>query len=140
MFMLDRETICGDRSHVVPFSSSISNVQGLHSPAILGCYRGGNSHAHVGVIRITNESAADMWERHDDGDELLFIVEGRMIMTVREQGGEVALEAGAGDLLFIARGAGHTAQVLSDEVRLAFLSPVRGTTVWNERHRSPAAT
>lgn len=125
---------------VAAFRTRLEDLDPLHKPEMIFPHPIGCGTAHFGVIRITEETAAGMWERHDDGDELLMVFHGRMRMTVSGHGGDTVLNAGPGDVVFIPRGAAHTARILTDEVRLAFLSPASRSKVWQDQGLSPGRT
>jgi mannose-6-phosphate isomerase-like protein (cupin superfamily) len=68
---------------------------------------------------------ADHWERHPAGDEVLFVLEGRLLATIEAEGGaqEAVVEAGQG--LIVPRARWHRLQVLAPGRLLAF-TPVCG--------------
>lgn len=86
----------------------------------------------IGVVARARGSTDGAWERHDGGDELLVIVRGRAIFTIRREGGETeVVEVGPSQALRIPRGAAHTAHVL-DDLHVLFVSPGEGNHVWSE--------
>jgi len=87
----------------------------------------------VGVFRTPPDSW--VWERHPDGDELLYILEGELeMMLLRESTSEKAsLESGS--LFVVPQGVWHRPYAKSD-VRLLFATPVRTETSTAEDPRS----
>ena len=83
-------------------------MKALNVKALLGTF---DEHWHPRVIgrlngqevRIAKLLGEFDWHRHDDAEELFYIVEGEMVLRFRER--EVPLRAG--DLCIVPRGAEH---------------------------------
>ncbi len=61
-------------------------------------------------------------ERHPDGDELLYVISGRIAVIVEEDGAERTIEVGAGQAFIVPRGTRH--RVVADEPsRIVHVTP-----------------
>lgn len=82
----------------------------------------------IKLARLTGEF---IWHRHPEQDELFLVVEGRLLMQLRDQ--EISLEPG--ELLVVPRGVEH--RPVAPEQALVLLVEPRGTlntgNVRNER-------
>jgi mannose-6-phosphate isomerase-like protein (cupin superfamily) len=65
------------------------------------------------------------WERHNGGDELLFILSGSSTLTVHEPAGSVSRVLGAGALAVVPRGTWHSNDA-PDGVTMLYLTPSEG--------------
>jgi mannose-6-phosphate isomerase-like protein (cupin superfamily) len=89
----------------------------------------------VGVFRTPADSW--LWERHPDGDELLYILEGELDMTLlRESTSELA-SLQPGSLFVVPKGVWHRPYAKTD-VRLLYITPPRTETSTAEDPRSTA--
>jgi mannose-6-phosphate isomerase-like protein (cupin superfamily) len=70
-------------------------------------------------VQLVKGEGELVWRRHDDTDELFFVITGHLTMRTRE--GDVALEAG--DLLVVPKGAEHC-PVASDVCQLLLIEPL----------------
>ncbi len=93
--------------------------------------------AMLGVVRIGAQEAQGFWERHDGGDEVLLLLEGRMTFTMQLPDGAESFEVGPGDAVFIPRGVSHTSVLHQDEVRILFVTPREGNVAWNDDPAKP---
>lgn len=108
------------------FVQALSTIQPDIAPALLSKL---DLHHMVGVIKI---SAADgFWERHDGGDEILVVLQGRMDFTLRYHNVAETLSVKAGDILHIPQGVAHSAKIY-EEVHILFFSPKEGNVSWTE--------
>ena len=64
----------------------------------------------VGVYPFTDDWPH--WEMHPKGHEILVFLEGRLEMTLEENGQRRVVEVGPGSTLVIAPGAWHTARII----------------------------
>lgn len=64
------------------------------------------------------------WERHPAGDEILFLVSGKMTLVLDEDGGERRVDLEAGRLAIVPKGVWHTARVGGPCVLLALTDGV----------------
>jgi len=97
-----------------------------NEPRILGDYAV-NGQAMLGVIRIQEESTRGFWERHDGGDEILVLLQGRATMTLRpDDAPETAHELGPGDALLIPKGVTHSGKLHTPEAQILFITPREG--------------
>jgi mannose-6-phosphate isomerase-like protein (cupin superfamily) len=88
----------------------------------------------LGVATKLAGSTDGFWERHDMGDELLVVLRGRMTMTIRAASGDESaetIEVGPGQIVFLPRGAPHSAHIIED-IDVLFITPTEGNAVWNE--------
>ena len=70
---------------------------------------------------------ADYWERHPAGDEALYLVEGRLAITLaREGGSEMQTTLAAGEAFIVPQGIWHRLRVL-EPGRLLVITPPKGT-------------
>ncbi len=74
----------------------------------------------LGIIRMT-ESAPHGGEIHPDGDEILYVISGRVRVT-SDSGTAEGLELGAGDACIVQRGEWHKVTVL-EETELLHVTP-----------------
>ena len=88
--------------------------------------------AMVGVARLGRDTVHALWERHDGGDEVLMLAEGRLSLILRDDNGDRVLTAGPGDAILIPRGVAHSFKIESDEIRLLFITPRSGNVGWDE--------
>ena len=87
----------------------------------------------IGVFRTPPDSW--LWERHPDGDELLYILEGELeIMLLRDSTSEQA-SLQPGSLFVVPRGVWHRPYAKTD-VRLLYVTPARTETSTAEDPRS----
>lgn len=77
----------------------------------------------LGVVRFVGETP---WEVHPDGDELLYVVEGAVDVTVLTDAGPVERHVATGELFVVPRGAWHR-QHARERVALLFATAA-GTT------------
>ena len=69
----------------------------------------------------------DTWEMHPAGDEVLYLLEGRATLVLREGEAERSLTFDQpGSCVVIPRGVWHTARV-SEPCRMVFITPGEGT-------------
>lgn len=91
----------------------------------------------VGALAV-DQARPRTWERHDRGDEVLVVLSGRVIMTLRDpDGAERRHQAKAGDVLLIPQGSAHRADLSSDGASVFFLTPRSGTREWSEGETPP---
>ncbi|AKV03773.1 hypothetical protein AKJ09_10436 [Labilithrix luteola] len=84
----------------------------------------------LGVARLTTSSSERFWEVHDEGDELLVVLRGRMEFVVETDDGSRTTETvHAGQAIHIPRGKAHVGKVLED-VDVLFLTPSEGSRTW----------
>lgn len=84
----------------------------------------------LGVARLTPSSSERFWEVHDEGDELLVVVRGRMEFVIENEDGSRTTErVHAGQAIQIPRGRAHAGIVL-EEVDVLFLTPSEGSRMW----------
>lgn len=76
----------------------------------------------VGVIRFAGETP---WERHP-GDELLYVVEGAVDVTVLSEAGRRQATVGQGEIFVVPRHCWHRQQA-QRSVSLMFVTPADGT-------------
>lgn len=70
---------------------------------------------------------ADYWERHPEGDETLYLLEGRVAITLAQHGtAERHLNLEAGQAFIVPKGVWHRLDVL-EPCRLFFISSPKGT-------------
>lgn len=60
-----------------------------------------------GAVFIGHYAGDSEWERHSNGDEIVFVVEGETLMTLVTDTGEVETRLGAGELLVVPQGCWH---------------------------------
>lgn len=84
----------------------------------------------VGFVTMT-EDAPHGGEMHPDGDEILYVVSGR-VRVIGDSAPEAALELGAGEACVVRKGEWHRVRIL-EPTRLVHLTPGPGG-----EHRPPA--
>lgn len=94
--------------------------------------------AMVGLARIAAGTTDQFWERHSDGDELLYLFEGRArFVAVHEDGTREVADVGTGDLLLLGRNEAHQAHI-EEDLRLLFVTPRDGNMAWTDDPNVPA--
>ncbi len=59
-------------------------------------------------VKLARLSGAFVWHKHDEADELFYVLEGRLRMEFRDgPAGERSVVMGAGDMLVVPRGVEH---------------------------------
>ncbi|WP_394844802.1 cupin domain-containing protein [Pendulispora brunnea] len=113
-------------------ATTLANMAERAQPHVLGDYAV-DGKAMLGVIRIPRERTGGFWERHDGGDEILVLLEGRCTMTLRpSEGPEKSHELGPGDALLIPKGVAHSGKAHTPEVRVLFITPREGNVEWHD--------
>ena len=92
--------------------------------------------AMLGVIRVAAGSTDHHWERHERGDEALYLLSGRALFTAVGDGGSQEVLVEAGDLLVLERGEAHRGRALED-VEILFLTPRQGNVAWSDKAGVP---
>lgn len=100
---------------------------GLNALKVLGSFNG----CMLGMVHYSGQTA---WERHAEGDELLYILEGEAELTALTATGRISVCASAGDLVEIPRGIWHS-QITRAPVKLLFITQGSGT----ESSKNPLA-
>jgi mannose-6-phosphate isomerase-like protein (cupin superfamily) len=65
------------------------------------------------------------WELHTTGDELLHVLSGECVLTVRDANGEITRTLRPGDLVVVPRGCWHNNDA-PDGVTMLFMTPADG--------------
>jgi mannose-6-phosphate isomerase-like protein (cupin superfamily) len=89
----------------------------------------------VGVFRTPQDSW--LWERHPDGDELLYILQGELEMTLLRESISEQASLRPGSLFVVPKGVWHRPYAKTD-VRLLYVTPARTETSMAEDPRSTA--
>jgi len=120
-------------------SAEIAGIPEGRGYALIGYYACPKA-AMVGVIRVRDNRPSHSWECHGGGDELLVVLSGRFRMTLNHaQAPEQVCELEAGDAILIPRGVAHSAQLLTPEIDILFVTPEEGTETWVGSPRNSAA-
>jgi quercetin dioxygenase-like cupin family protein len=91
-----------------------------------------DGNAMIGLAHIAAGSTDHFWERHDGGDEILYLLAGRAVFTsIAGDGAQAELAVSAGDLIFLARNEAHRARVTED-LKLIFVTPEDGNAAWTD--------
>lgn len=72
--------------------------------------------AHIKLVKIKGEFT---WHHHDNEDELFLVVEGRLLMQLRD--GNITVNEG--EFIIIPKGTEHCPASLGDEVHLLLMEP-----------------
>jgi Mannose-6-phosphate isomerase len=89
----------------------------------------------LGVVRFSGETP---WERHPDGDELLYILDGEISVTILTDGGPVRATVSAGSIFVVPRDLWHR-QLAQTGATLLFATPTEKTeNSWAEDPRREA--
>ena len=92
--------------------------------------------AGIGIGRYV--AGASPWERHDNGDELLYVIEGSVQIEVLETGSSFRATLSEGSLFTVPRGRWHQL-VAEAPVQILYLSPTAdGVVRTRERPPEPA--
>lgn len=83
---------------------------------------------HLGIARF---SSHPRWERHQEGDELLHVLAGRMELTVLTADGPVESTLVSGSVAVVPRGCWHSPRPVG-EVTLLYVSPTSGNEVCDD--------
>ncbi len=106
-------------------------LQDPDRPRIVGRYKSAAC-CMIGVVKIKAGSTEGFWERHDGGDELLMLIQGRMRFTIRScDGQEEVLQVGSGDMVLIPRGSAHTA-CIAEDIHAIFVTPDEDNAAWSD--------
>jgi mannose-6-phosphate isomerase-like protein (cupin superfamily) len=89
----------------------------------------------VGVFRTPQDSW--LWECHPDGDELLYILEGELEMTLLRESTSEQASLRPGSLFVVPKGVWHRPYAKTD-VRLLYVTPARTETSTADDPRSTA--
>jgi mannose-6-phosphate isomerase-like protein (cupin superfamily) len=92
----------------------------------------------LGTVDFTDDESvhADHWECHPDGDEVLCVLEGRLLAAVDRDGATEEAVIGRGQAFIVPRASWHRLRVL-EPGRLLFVTPRAGTAL--RPHASAAA-
>lgn len=97
---------------------------------------GGSS---IGLAQLELSVSPDHWEVHDGGDELLFVVRGKLAVEVRQPDGTCNRETiGEGQCILIERGVAHAVRAL-ESAAVLFMTPLEGSRSWQVADRSDTA-
>jgi quercetin dioxygenase-like cupin family protein len=89
----------------------------------------------LGVVRFSGETP---WERHPEGDELLYILKGEVVVTVLSDLGSNSSTLTAGSVCVVPRGLWHRQRADADSAVL-FATPTEGAeNSWAEDPRRGA--
>lgn len=114
----------------IALTDRLANV-GRETPDLLASFLC-DGVAMVGIAWIAAGSTDKFWERHSNGDELLFLFEGRArFIAVHADGTREVADVGSGDLLLLGRNEAHQAHI-EEDLRLLFLTPRDGNTAWTD--------
>lgn len=83
----------------------------------------------LGAARVTR--AEGFWERHDHGDEILIVLAGTATFTGRRDNDTATVQVSAGDVLRIAPGVAHHADI-TEPLEVVYLTPATGNDAWTE--------
>ncbi|PIG92257.1 cupin domain-containing protein [Gloeocapsopsis sp. IPPAS B-1203] len=122
----DRDTFFQGRIFMkASFTQALANLHPDVAPVLLSEF---DQHM-VGVVRMTTSDG--FWEQHNDGDEILIILQGRMDFTLCYPNATATLAVEAGDILHIPQGVAHGAKIY-EEVHILFFTPQVGNISWVE--------
>ena len=108
------------------FLQALSTLEPDLAPALLFDF---NAEYAVGAIKIA--IADGFWERHQGGDEILIVLQGKMEFTLRSGDVDETVWVEAGDILHIPQGIAHGAKV-HETVHLLFFTPKAQNQAWTE--------
>ncbi|WP_162818241.1 cupin domain-containing protein [Aquirhabdus parva] len=83
----------------------------------------------VGIVTAANDQAvhAEIWERHPAGDEILYLIEGRLLLTLLlEDKQEKSIDLLTGQVFIVPQGIWHRIHVI-EPAQLLFVKPPVGT-------------
>ncbi len=75
-----------------------------------------------GALFIGHYAGNSQWERHGQGDELVYVVEGETILVLLQEGEEIRNRLQAGELLIVPQGAWHRFET-PDAVKIFTATP-----------------
>jgi len=84
---------------------------------------GGFNQCMLGLVRFTGDTN---WERHPEGEELLYVVSGKTNIKILENDKTTNIAAEKGQIVVIPKGVWHT-QKPEPEVTLLFATPAEKT-------------
>lgn len=102
-----------------PVTPNIAPQEAYECMRVLGDFNG----CLLGLVHFSGQTG---WERHAEGDELLFIIEGETEVTQLTPDGEVHNIARKGDAVQIPAGVWHSQRTHSP-VKLMFLTMAKGS-------------
>lgn len=100
----------------------ITQPQAAFRDAATGCMFG------IAAFADDESVHADRWERHPAGDEILCVLEGRLLVVVDHHGTNECAVIEEGQAFVVPRAHWHRLQVV-EPGRLLFLTPPAGTTL-----------
>ncbi len=95
----------------INISEKLSLFNDYWNPRIVGELNG----QHVKLVKFHGEF---VWHKHDNEDELFYVIEGKFIMEFRDK----TLEIGEGEFLIVPRGIEHR-PVAENEVSIMLFEP-----------------
>jgi mannose-6-phosphate isomerase-like protein (cupin superfamily) len=109
---------------LISYSADKRAIQVLEPFSDLG---GADLNCLFGVCDFADDASvhADQWERHPDGDEILCVLEGRLLATLELDGAADAVTIEKGQVFIVPQGSWHRLQVLAPG-RLLFFTPTAG--------------
>jgi len=113
-----------DSAKAVAFDSVVGEVAKDGGLRFAPCRPGPPPRVDGHLLALTSfeRSAPNLGERHPDGDELIHLVSGEVMVVVEAPGGDQRHAFHPGDSLFVAQGLWHRIEV-TRPVRLAHLTP-----------------
>jgi mannose-6-phosphate isomerase-like protein (cupin superfamily) len=105
----------------VNLADELARIPELWSPRIVAELNG----QHVKLARLHGEF---VWHHHEDADELFYVVEGRLILQLRDR--EVILDPG--EIFVVPRGVEHR-PVAPEEARVLLFEPAGTLNTGNVR-------
>ena len=100
---------------VVNVEAKLAQVREHWKPHVVGSV----NESHVKVVKLAGEF---VWHRHDNEDEMFFVMRGTLRMRIREAGVETEEVIAPGEFIIIPRGTDHL-PVADDEVHVLLFEP-----------------
>ncbi len=119
----DRGSPAGESGEprVVDLADKLASFDDLWAPRIIAELNG----QHVKIVKLEGEF---VWHHHDDEDELFLVLEGRLVIDLRDR----TLELGPGQLCVIPRGVEHRPRA-ERETRVLLFEPAATLNTGNVR-------
>jgi mannose-6-phosphate isomerase-like protein (cupin superfamily) len=87
-------------------------------------------------LRVAKFQGEYIWHAHHDTDELFLVVSGRLVIHLREDGGERSVTLEQGDTYVVPRGIEHK-PVAEDEAHILMVEPTGTLTVGDTHEEVP---
>jgi len=90
------------------------------------------------AVKLVKLRGEFVWHHHDHEDEMFLVIQGRLLMKIRDDGGEREVWIGEGEFIIVPHGVEHL-PVAEDEVHLMLIEPAETLNTGNLRNERTVA-